>query len=432
MQYNWSTVDVSNDGQTMVAASAFGWKLDNSGFEPGKIFASENGGDTWADITPEESDDWQGVVVSGDGSTIAAIEWGEGVVHLTEDAGDNWTNTAINVDIDNTKSISISDNGDKILVGGENNNDDYTYLYFSGNSGDTWTDITPNPDGDTHDIQTDISADGTKIVATSMGWAEGGNDSVFISNNDGLGWDEITPGDETPAYWTDIAMSDNASALSVLDDQNNKMYVSNDLGASWTEEDPGQEYEDSNTWVSLDMNQDGSKPVVAGEENAYLSSGFVASEQETEPSVTFDEAEGGKTVTLTTPAGTTITCHSAVKESSLTGKDVAYSYPLGLVDFCFSGADISNGVTLTFVTDLMPSQVVARKYNPTSGAYSTITTATITETTLEGKHALRVSYSIEDNGPLDTDPDNGEVADPVGLGRADIAVPNTGFEKTKK
>jgi hypothetical protein len=38
-----------------------------------------------------------------------------------------------------------------------------------------------------------------------------------------------------------------------------------------------------------------------------------------------------------------------------------------------------------------------------------------------------VSYTIEDNGPLDLDPDMGEVADPVGLAIAELTSPDTGI-----
>jgi hypothetical protein len=92
------------------------------------------------------------------------------------------------------------------------------------------------------------------------------------------------------------------------------MHISNTLGQDWTEEDPGDSYEDSNSWRALDMNQDGSKLIVAGYNNAYITSASAPQNQNT---VSLSSAEGGKTITLTTPEGTTITCHSAVKESNL-------------------------------------------------------------------------------------------------------------------
>ncbi len=49
------------------------------------------------------------------------------------------------------------------------------------------------------------------------------------------------------------------------------------------------------------------------------------------------------------------------------------------------------------------------------------------ETTYGGAHALRVTYTIVDNGPLDTDADVSEIADPVGLGVLAVTTLNTGF-----
>jgi phenylpropionate dioxygenase-like ring-hydroxylating dioxygenase large terminal subunit len=115
-----------------------------------------------------------------------------------------------------------------------------------------------------------------------------------------------------------------------------------------------------------------------------------------------------------------------VKESGLSAQDGVYSYPLGLVDFCFSGADTSNEITLVFVTPLKPNEVAVRKFNPNTKIYSNLTEAAVTETTHSGQHALQVVYTITDNGPLDTDSDVGEIADPVGLAVAGVTAPNTG------
>ena len=144
---------------------------------------------------------------------------------------------------------------------------------------------------------------------------------------------------------------------------------------------------------------------------------------------TLTNPETGKTILLTTPGTTSITCASTIKESGLTKQDAAYDYPLGLVNFCFTTEQIKNQVRLTFETDLKPNQVTARKYNTVMNTYTNIPEATITETTIDGKHALQVEYSIDDNSLLDLDPDNGEIADPMGLGVNIVGAPNTGFKK---
>lgn len=142
---------------------------------------------------------------------------------------------------------------------------------------------------------------------------------------------------------------------------------------------------------------------------------------------TFSNAENAKTVSLTTPAGTTITCSSVSKENGATVIDPYYNYPVGLVNFCFDTAAADNQVTLVFVTDLKPNQVVARKYNSAAHTYATIPGAAITETTLGGQHALQLVYTIADNGSLDQDPATGSITDPVGLAIAAVGVPNTGL-----
>ena len=262
-----------------------------------------------------------------------------------------------------------------------------------------------------------MSASGDKIVIANLGYNTDFYDAVHESSDDGANWNDITPVDSAINSWSAIALSGDSSKLAVADDSN-KMYISNDVGANWTEEAPGQAYEDNNSWRSVDFSDDGSFAIAASSTSAY-----VTKYTPPNPTVTFDDAEAGNT----TPSGTTITCHSAVKESNLANKDTAYNYPHGLVDFCFSGAELSNEITLLFVTDLKPNQVAVRKYNPSTGKYATVSGAVITETTLEGKNALQIAYSIVDNGPLDTDPDAGEVADPIGLGVIDVGAPNTGI-----
>lgn len=426
----WKTVDISDDGQVMVAVSDWGWNVDTNGFAPSSIYISEDGGDNWDDVTPDEDNYWDSIAVSGDGSKIATFQNWDGSIRVSENGGDSWSTVQPITGEDETwniKSLSFSDDGETILVGGENGNDPTSKLFLSENGGDNWANITPvQPDYESHNISHDISADGSKIVASVMGWdGEADLDSVYISENAGDSWTEITPVQESENlnYWADSAISDDGSKIAILDNrEGGKIYVSGDDGDNWSEEDPGQATEDSNAWVALDFNQTGSKVIVAAEDNAYITDAVLGS-----TTVTLDNAEDSKTIAINLPSGTTVTCHSAMKESALDPEDVTYRYPLGFVDFCFSGASEENEINLIFVTDLKPNEVTVRKYNPTTKKYATITTASVTETTYEGQHALSVTYTIVDNGELDTDPDVGEVADPVGLGVLDLGAPNTGI-----
>lgn len=426
----WTSVDVSNDGQTMVAASAEGYDFDAETWLDGSIYISEDAGANWDNITPADTDDWADIAVSGDGSTIVAGKWNSGDVYISENDGASWTTGEA---MDNGWSIfdvSISDNGNKILAGGENGNDGYAHLYLSENTGDTWEEVSPNPEDQIYSVSAAISADGNEFAAATTGWSDGSNDTVFVSTNDGADWIDVTPDDGVAANWWGTTLSDDGETIAVLDDNNRKMHVSRNFGATWTEENPSEDYEDESGFAGLDLNTDGSKAFVATRDFAYLGTGQ-GSENDSDngTTVSFDNAENGKTITLTTPEGTTITCHSAAKESEMETTDTAYKYPLGLVDFCFSGAETNNEVTLVFVTNLKPADVVVRKYNPDTKEYATVAGAEVTETTLEGKHALQVTYNIVDNGPLDLDPDDGEIADPVGIavaGSDDGTLADTG------
>ncbi len=139
---------------------------------------------------------------------------------------------------------------------------------------------------------------------------------------------------------------------------------------------------------------------------------------------------------LTLPSGSNITSESIAPASV---SDSSYNYPLGLFSYTFSTANNVVGATvpiqITFQTDLTPSQVSARYYNPDTKSYSTIPGATITSTTVNGQPALLLSYDITDGGSLDEDGvANGVIVDPVGLATLKtstntLTAPDTGDGK---
>ena len=123
-------------------------------------------------------------------------------------------------------------------------------------------------------------------------------------------------------------------------------------------------------------------------------------------------------VSISTPTGTNISSSSTVSESSLSTQDPNNEYPLGLVNFNFTTNQTDNQVSLSFITDLKPNQVVARKYNPNTNTYTNLPTSanvSIAETTKDNQHALLLTYNIIDNGELDLYPTTGIIKDPVGL-----------------
>jgi len=148
---------------------------------------------------------------------------------------------------------------------------------------------------------------------------------------------------------------------------------------------------------------------------------------------TVTSATGSSQINLTLPDTDDI---SSITSSTASATDSGYNYPLGLVNFTSSVASGSTTpVTLTFQTDLKPSEVTARKYNPATKQYAAIPNATITETTSAGKPALQITYNVTDGGSLDQDGTaNGTIVDPVGLATAagtnattTAKAPDTGY-----
>lgn len=117
---------------------------------------------------------------------------------------------------------------------------------------------------------------------------------------------------------------------------------------------------------------------------------------------------------------------SSVNEASNTVKDGAYDYKGGFLNFTTTDCATDTVAVSLFYHGVVRSELIVRKYNPTTGAYFTITNANVTDlaSPLSGTH---VAYTITDNGILDTDPTAGVITDPVGLGRLVVGVPNTGL-----
>ncbi len=115
-----------------------------------------------------------------------------------------------------------------------------------------------------------------------------------------------------------------------------------------------------------------------------------------------------------------ISAYTTKPESAMAAQDSSYNYPAGITNFRLSAmAGSTQTVSLTYKTNLKPSEVTPRKYNSTAKTYSTLSgnNLTITETTADGQTALKISYDVTDGGSLDEDGAvNGSITDPVGLG----------------
>lgn len=266
-----------------------------------------------------------------------------------------------------------------------------------------------------------FSSNGTFISK----WGANGGDSSSGSGD----------GEFSAASAVDVDSQGNVYALDYDNARVQKFDTNGNFLAKWGSPGTGEGQFDSPEGLKVSAN--GNTVLVADSDNQRIQIFKYSpdeddqqdSENDNVNSASLSNAGNNKAILLTTPDSTDITCSSTSKEADQTKQDNSFSYPLGLVEFCFDGASNNNQVSLTFVTDLVPSQVIARKYNPSSGSYFNIDGASITETTHLGQHALLLTYTISDNGILDLDPATGSIKDPVGLAQAESSngtLSNTG------
>jgi hypothetical protein len=120
-----------------------------------------------------------------------------------------------------------------------------------------------------------------------------------------------------------------------------------------------------------------------------------------------------------------------VAAESASSADVAYDYPAGLVNFSAVCGTVGATITASqyfYGLSVSPTNIVARKYNPTTHGYAIIPGATVTQVTIGGASVIKVTYQITDGGPLDTDgAADGTITDPAGPAVLVVGVPNTGF-----
>ena len=137
-----------------------------------------------------------------------------------------------------------------------------------------------------------------------------------------------------------------------------------------------------------------------------------------------------KYAVLDSTASPTCTGNSALSindASSVMHGDNGYTYPAGLMDFTLTcPAGTTATVTMYYYGVPDSSNLVLRKYNSTTNSYSTVPNATFSSVTIGGQQALKITYQITDNGPLDENSTPGIITDPAGPALS-ATTPNTGY-----
>lgn len=137
----------------------------------------------------------------------------------------------------------------------------------------------------------------------------------------------------------------------------------------------------------------------------------------------------GKYAVLEVDENCQINTVSIADENSNTTKDSGFNYQSGMMNFSVDCGEAGYQTTVKiYLYGVDGNGLLARKYNPNTSAYFTITGATISQQTIGGQSVAVVSYQATDGGELDIDNTaNGIIIDPVGLASPAVGVPNTGL-----
>jgi photosystem II stability/assembly factor-like uncharacterized protein len=379
----WAAVDTDGTGQLMLA-----------GAKNGRLYRSINGGDTWAETQPagNTNQNWASVSVNDDGTMLAGAKSGR--LYLSTDSGTSWAETqpAGNVNGDWTAS-DISSNGQILFAIG----------YRSTNQGSSWSLVAPAGGNNTSAA---MSADGQDIIIARDG---GG---VFTTSNGGSGWDQTYPTTGSSEGWKSVAMDDSGDRILV---GVHRLFVNGTIGV---------------VTASTDSDNDGVSNVI---EDSAPNSGDgnndgIADKIQTKVTSFTSSVTNKPVVLVSSSHGCSFHDIKLAAESANAAPDSGFDYPQGILGFeAFCGIGVSTIISQYYygVTD---EKYVARKYTPKTHSYGSVPDATTHTMAIGGQNVLRLDYPVTDGGIMDDDSyPNGNIVDPVGLGRNAVGVPNTGL-----
>lgn len=121
-----------------------------------------------------------------------------------------------------------------------------------------------------------------------------------------------------------------------------------------------------------------------------------------------------------------IASQTADEQSS---QDIAYAYPLGLIDFHLSCDDAGATATIRqYYVDYENSSSYYSARKLINGVFTSIPGATLSDTTIDNNPVIVLTYQITDGGDLDSDGSVDKIiVDPAGLGVSTLTAPDTGL-----
>ncbi|MCZ2391714.1 MAG: hypothetical protein LC113_11635 [Acidobacteria bacterium] len=175
------------------------------------------------------------IATSADGQRIAAVEYLNGLLYLSQNGGQTWTSPML--DSRNYTCVAASADGSKLIASVEGG-----HLFTSADWGGTWTERFADANRNWYSVA--VSGDGTKFYAVDT-------QSVWTSTNGGVSWTAKKSMSNHVGY---IAASSDGTKL-VLAEHNGHVWTSSDSGATWIDRLSST----FNQWQSVASSADGSK-----------------------------------------------------------------------------------------------------------------------------------------------------------------------------
>ena len=203
------------------------------------IYISNDGGQTWDEITSLGMNNWTGLVMSQDGLniTVSSVSvWDpsgsstRGFIYTSRNGGNTWMKN-IFAGGRQWSSVSMSENGNKMVAVTTNNSTSSIYRSIDGGMNWTIVNIPIRANSNSMEVRDGArqwnkvfsSLDGSKVIATTIA------SSLFTSTDYGATWTEISS--STTRGFSGIRMSADGSTL--IARANHYPQISTDMGQSW-------------------------------------------------------------------------------------------------------------------------------------------------------------------------------------------------------
>jgi hypothetical protein len=213
----WGAVSMSNDGKFMLAPT----NVQLS------VYLSKNSGSSWAVISDLPAMYWSASAVSGTGQYMYAVNTGDGgnngggTVFLSNNFGASWSpSPAPQTGFNQWSGITTDASGINLVLINYDG-----YIYYSSDSGASWTQSTGAPVALWNDVAS--SSSGQYVAAVNAGDITNCAESIYASTTYGQSFYVLPPPSESSCF-SMVSLNSNGS-LAIVGNSGYDMYIGTDI-----------------------------------------------------------------------------------------------------------------------------------------------------------------------------------------------------------